>query len=66
MLGLGGGDEELRSVGVGAGVGHGEDAARLVLQSVLDLVVEGAAVDALAALSLACKRAGNVSQVSKG
>ena len=32
-----------------------------MLQSVLDLVVEGAAVDALAALSLACKRAGNVS-----
>ena len=30
---LGGGDEELRPVGVGASVGHGEEAGRVVRQS---------------------------------
>ena len=37
------GDEELAAVGVGAGVGHGEDAGARMLQGRIDLVGEGVA-----------------------
>lgn len=46
-LGLDGADEELRPVGVGSGVGHGEDAGASVLQDEV-LVLELVAVDGLA------------------
>merc|ERR1712156_1027387 len=45
--GLGGAQEELAAVGVGAGVGHGEDAGAGVLQGEV-LVLELHAVDRLA------------------
>ena len=47
-LRLGHCDEELAAVGVGPGVGHGQEAGAGVLQ-VKVLVAEGAAVDGLAA-----------------
>lgn len=50
--GFDGADEELRPVGVGAGVGHGQDAGAGVLQSEV-LVLEFVAVDGLAARAVA-------------
>ena len=46
--GLGRADEELGAVGVGSGVGHGEDAGAGVLEAEV-LVLELVAVDGLAA-----------------
>ena len=46
-------EEELAAIGVWSRVCHGEDATRLVLEPVLDLVVEVTAVYALPALPLA-------------
>ena len=46
--GLGHGEEELRSVGVGSGVGHGQPALAVVLQLEV-LVSKLLAVDGLAA-----------------
>lgn len=46
-----GGDEELRSVGVGAGVGHGQEADTVVLQLEV-LIGELGAVDTLATTSI--------------
>ena len=50
--GLGGAQEELAAVGVGAGVGHGQDARAGVLQLEV-LVLELHAVDGLAARAVA-------------
>lgn len=58
-LGLDGGDEELRAVGVGPGVGHAEEEGLGVLELEV-LVRELLAVDRLAARALFCL---NVSEV---
>ena len=50
--GVDGGDEELRAVGVGAGVGHGQEARGIVSQGE-GLVVELVTVDGLAASAVA-------------
>jgi hypothetical protein len=47
------GDEELRSVGVGSGVGHGQDASAGVLEIPGDLVLEFGSVDGLPAAASA-------------
>lgn len=49
-------DKELRPVCSGALVGHGDDAAGVVLQSRPDLILEGAAPYALAALGVLGRR----------
>ena len=51
MLGLGGGDEELRSVGVGAGVCHGEQPGGVMLHKEV-LVIELRTVDALSTCAI--------------
>jgi hypothetical protein len=51
------GDEKLAAIGVWAAVGHGDDAALVVLQGVVDFVWElavGGCKDGLAALPCAC------------
>ncbi len=53
-VGLFGTDEKLRAVGVGARVGHGQDAAAGVLEHKV-LVVELVSVDALAARAVAAR-----------
>ena len=50
-LGLDGGDEELRSVGVGAGVGHGEQPGGAVLHQEV-LVIEGSTIDTFSTSSI--------------
>ena len=50
-LGLDGGDEELRSVGVGAGVGHGEQPGGAMLHQEV-LIIELGTIDALSARAI--------------
>ena len=52
MRGLNGGDEELAAVGVGAGIGHGQQERLVVLEGEC-LVGELGSVDALAAATVA-------------
>jgi hypothetical protein len=64
-LRLGGADEELRAVGARAGVSHGEDARRGVLELEV-LIVKLCAVDALAARAVACTPVSDEREASGG